>query len=408
MGDVMKPLARNPVFAEMILKLGETPVLGLLVGTIMTVLIQSSSATIGVLQNLASQPVAEGSTQALISLNTAIPILLGDNIGTTITAVFASIGAKVNAKRAAAAHSVFNIAGALIFIWFIPVFAKFVETISPKGAEINIIARQIANAHTAFNVANTLLWLPFVWLLAKIVTFIVRGKEDTLEKRVLHLDKRVLNNPSVAMDLATKELSRMASFAREMMACANKAFTGSDLEEAKKVRELEEVVDMLQYEIVNYLSTMLSQGTLTERQSIRLAGLMHVAGDIERIGDHCENIADFAELKQEEGIHFSTEALEEIGGAFDKLNEIVDDSIRALHDGNLTLAKKVIEGESEVDELEITLRTRHIERLNNGLCNPVSAITFIELIHNLERIADHCRNIAEALIDDQTKQPRQN
>jgi len=408
MGDVMKPLARNPVFAEMILKLGETPVLGVLVGTVMTVLIQSSSATIGVLQNLASQPVAEGSTQALISLKTAIPILLGDNIGTTITALLASIGAKVNAKRAAAAHSIFNIAGAFIFIWFIPAFAKFVEIISPKGAEINIIARQIANAHTAFNMINTLIWLPFIWLLAKIVTFIVRGKEDTIEKRVLYLDKRVLNNPAVAMDLATKELSRMASLAREMMASANKAFTASDIDEAGKVHELEEVVDMLQYEIVNYLSTMLSQGTLTDRQSIRLAGLMHVSGDIERIGDHCENIAEFAELRQEEGIHFSDEALKEISEAFEKLNEIVDDSIQALHDGNLALAKKVIEGESEVDELETTLRTRHLERLNKGQCNPLSGVTFIELIHNLERIADHCRNIAEALIDDLTKQPRQN
>lgn len=400
MGSVMKPLAKNPVFADMILKLGDVPILGLLIGTFMTVLIQSSSATIGVLQNLASQPISEGSTQALISLQTAMPILFGDNIGTTITALLAAIGAKVNAKRAALAHSIFNIVGASVFIWLIPIFAKVVEYISPKGPEVDIISRQIANAHTLFNVLNTVLWIPFVWILAKLVTFLVPGEEDLIEKRVIYLDKRMLDNPAIAMDLATKELARMALLAKQMMASAKHAFTKSDMEEVKKVHELEETVDMLQYEIVNYLSTMLSQSTLTERQSIRLAGLMHVAGDIERIGDHCENIAEFAEVKEDEKLPFSEEAIVEISDAFNKLNKIVDDSIHALHDGNTELAKDVIQEESEVDDLEASLRSRHLKRLNSGLCHPHSAITFVELIHNLEKIADHCKNIAEAVLDD--------
>jgi phosphate:Na+ symporter len=185
-----------------------------------------------------------------------------------------------------------------------------------------------------------------------------------------------------------------------MMASAIHAFTKSDMEQAKKVHEIEDTVDMLQFEIVKYLSTMLSQSTLTERQSIRLAGLMHVSGDIERMGDHCENIADFAEMKDEEHLPFSQEALLEISYAFNRLNEIVDDSIHALHDGDTVLARKVIQEEDEIDRLEDNLRVRHLERLNSGTCNPHVAIIFVELIHNLEKIADHCKNIAEAVLDD--------
>ena len=400
MGDVMKPLAKSPVFADMIMTLGKYPVLGVLVGTFMTVLIQSSSATIAVLQNLASQPGADG-VHAAINLRTAMPVLFGDNIGTTITAILAAIGAKLNAKRAAVAHSVFNILGTCIFIWFIPIFAKFVEFISPKGSEVDTIARQIANAHTSFNVLNTLIWLPFVWLLTKIVTFIVRGKEEPeLEKRAIYLDYRMLNNPTIAMDLATKEFVRMGAFVEQMMESAKKAFVNSDMDEVKKVQEVEEVVDTLQYEIVKYLSTMLSQSILTEHQSVRLAGLMHVAGDIERIGDQCENISEFAQLKVDEHLAYSQDAIAEIADAFDKVESIVKQSISSLHDGNTALAQQVISEENEIDNLERSLRSRHIERLNTGTCNPQSGITFVELVHNLERIADHCKNIAEAVLND--------
>lgn len=399
MSDVMKPLADNEIFKNMILELSHIPLLGLFVGAFMTVVIQSSSATIAVLQKLASQPINE-SGQALISIQTALPILFGDNIGTTITAILASIGARVNAKRAAFAHSIFNILGALIFIWFIPYFAKIVQYISPKGPEYQVIARQIANAHSTFNLLNTLIWLPFTWLLAKIVTFLVRGEEDAIEQKVLYMDYRMLDKPAIAMDLATKELTRMAAFAHNMMGSAKKAFVNSSMEDAKKVLEVEETVDMLQVEIVKYLSTMLSKCELTERQSIRLAGLMHTADDIERIGDHCKNIAEFAQQKETEHVPFSEDAILEIKDAFEHVNRMVNNTITALHDGNTSLAKKVISEENEVDNLEHSLRASHIERLNHGQCNPQATITFIELIHNLERIADHCNNIAEAILDD--------
>ncbi|NLC68985.1 MAG: Na/Pi cotransporter family protein, partial [Clostridiaceae bacterium] len=217
----------------------------------------------------------------------------------------------------------------------------------------------------------------------------------------------VLRNPAISMDLATKELVRMAEMARQMMSKARSAFVTSNMEDAKIVHEIEDVIDVLQTEIIKYLSTMLSRSTLTERQSVRLAGLMHVTNDIERIGDHCKNIAEFAEWKRDENIPFSQEALQEITDAFEQLNNMVDDSIHALRDQDVELAKRVLSEEYEMDDLEDNLRDRHLKRLNSGLCNPQAGVIFIELIHNLERIADHCNNIAEAVLADHKINPEE-
>jgi len=398
MGDSMKPLANNPIFVDLITGIGRIPVLGVLTGTISTMIIQSSSAFIAILQNTASQAGPDGN--ALISLTTAIPILLGSNIGTTITAILASIGSRINAKRAALAHSVFNIAGTLVFIWFIPAYSKFIELISPKGLSTEIISRQIANAHTFFNVINTILWLPFTWLLAKIVTFIIRGEDNEIIKKVIYLDDRMLKNPSIAMELTTKELTRMAEMAYQMMESSENAFVNKELSEIKKVAELEDTVDMLKNEITNYLSTMLSQGMLTDRQSIRLAGLMHVTQDIERIGDYCQNIADSAEIKENNKYVFSPQAIDEIKEAFNLVSEMVRDTIISLRDGDVDLAKKVLSKEFIMDDLEASLRASHMTRLNTGICNPASTVLFLEMIHSFERIADHCNNIAEAVLKD--------
>ncbi|MDQ2086318.1 Na/Pi cotransporter family protein [Herbivorax sp. ANBcel31] len=398
MSDVMRPLSQSAMFENIIQQISSVPVLGLVIGALLTLIVQSSSATIAVLLNLSQQQGADG--QALVSLHAALPILFGSNIGTTITAMLASIGARINAKRAAMAHSIFNITGAIIFMMFIPLFARFVVFISPKGIETEIITRQIANAHTSFNIINTLIWLPFIFLLTKIVTFFIKGEEDTLEKRVLYLDYKFLNSASIAMDFATKELTRMAEFAQEMVNDSKKAFIESDATCAKKVHEVEDIVDILQYEIVKYLSTMLSQSSLTERQSIRLAGLMHITNDIERMGDHCKNIAEFAMEKKEKNLPFSEEAINDITETFNKLNDMVKHSIKSLGQDDTSLAKEVLSEESEIDNIEVTLRDRHVKRLESGLCNPTSTIIFVELIHNLERIADHCNNIAEAVLHD--------
>jgi phosphate:Na+ symporter len=205
MGNVMKPFATNPMFTSWIERVADIPVLGVAVGTLMTLVVQSSSATIAVLQNFASQPGADG-VSSVLGLKGAIPILLGDNIGTTVTALLAAIGQSRDAKRTAVAHCVFNVSGSLIFLCIIPYFAEFITLVSPKGPETQIISRQIANAHTTFNIAMTLLWIPLIFLMVKIVMFIVPdGKQKELAtNKVMYLDDKILNQPMAAMVLVIK------------------------------------------------------------------------------------------------------------------------------------------------------------------------------------------------------------
>lgn len=397
MSAVMQPLAYSEAFQNLILQMQSTPILGLIVGTAMTAVVQSSSASIAVLQNLASTSNPDGT--ALMTLTAALPFLFGSNIGTTITAIFASIGSGINAKRAALAHSIFNIVGSLVFMFLIPVLAYVVMKISPAN-EAADVSRQIANSHTLFNIVNTLLWLPFIGILAKLVKLVFPGEDHIIENHPLYIDDKVLGTPSIAMDLATKELARMALITEEMMEESEKAFVKNDMIAAKKVHDIEDTVDNLQNEIVEYLSKLLSTAMLTENQSRRLTGLMHVVNDIERIGDYCDNIAESAEIKNSKKLPFSEIALQEIAGAFEVVTDMVDKTIDALNNYDDTLAKQVLANEYVIDDLERDLREAHIERLNNGNCHPHSAITFVELIHSLERIGDHCNNIAEMVLSD--------
>ncbi len=400
MGGVMKPLAASPVFADMMINVQNIPALGVLLGTGMTVLVQSSSATIAVLQNLASQSGPDGVT-SIIGLQGSLPILFGDNIGTTITALLATIGATVNAKRTAIAHTVFNVTGTLIFIWFVPVFAKFVAYISPKGPEIEIIARQIANAHTTFNVVNTIMWLPFIWLLVKIVTKILPGQEVELNDRTpMYLDTKILNQPVFAIHLATSELSRIASFASTMIHDAKKGFLEGDVKATQRVLETEDTVDILQDATVKYLSSISTVAELTEQQAMRIRGLMHVASDIERIGDHCTNIAEFALMKNDKKYVFSEEAKTELADAFDRAGTLVAYAFEALEKGDEDLARNVKKLEDKLDVLEEVLRENHMKRLNQGKCSPELTVIYSDIIHNIERVGDHADNIADAVLAD--------
>lgn len=218
MGSVMKPLATSPVFTDLMGKVSSIPVLGVLLGAAMTLVVQSSSATIAVLQNFASQAGPDGVT-SVIGLAGAIPILLGDNIGTTITALLASIGQSKNAKRTAIAHSIFNISESFVFVWLIPWFAKFVQYISPKGNEVEVISRQIANAHTTFNVVCALVWLPLIPLMVKIVTTIIPGKDKKIKAAYepKYLDNKMIDQPVAAMYLVSQELENLAGFAATML-----------------------------------------------------------------------------------------------------------------------------------------------------------------------------------------------
>jgi len=248
MGDTMKPLAAAPFFSDIMLSVQDAPILGVLIGTVMTVVIQSSSATIAVLQNLASQAGPDGIT-SIIGLEGSLPILFGDNIGTTITALLASIGASVNAKRTALAHTVFNLLGTIVFLFVIPYFAMFVEFISPAGNELDVIARQIANAHMSFNLINTIIWLPFIFVLAKIVTKLIPGKDvEKLAHEPLYLDYKIIEQPLFAIHLAKLELGRLVEFARQTLLDTKSAFMTESKEKINTVLEAEETIDLLENE----------------------------------------------------------------------------------------------------------------------------------------------------------------
>ena len=395
----MKPLASSPFFIDLMMQVQDIPILGVLLGTGMTVLVQSSSATIAVLQNLASTAAADG-VSSIIGLTGALPILFGDNIGTTITALLASIGGTINAKRTAAAHIIFNITGTFIFIWFIPLYADFIQFISPKGAEVDVIARQIANAHMCFNLFNTLLWLPFIGILVKIVTKIVPGKDtDRLPSEPVYLDYNVLERPFAAIHLAMKELSRLAGFASQMLVAAKKAFLGNSINEVKNVLELEKSVNELQKKIVSYMASISSTDTVTEKQAAQLSGLMHVAADIEHVGDYCENIAVFAEEKTKNKYEFSDAACAEIYECFDHAARMLRDSIEALETGDYRVAKGVKEQEEQLNHIEVLLRKQHMKRISEKKCSPEFTVIYTDVIHNIERIGDCCDNIANAVLD---------
>ncbi len=400
MGDTMKPLAGSPVFVDLMMQVQDVPVLGVILGTVMTVVVQSSSATIAVLQNLASTAGPDG-VSSILGLTGALPILFGDNIGTTITALLASIGGSISAKRTAAAHVIFNVSGTFVFIWFIPAYAKFIQMISPAGPEVDVIARQIANAHMVFNIANTLIWLPLIGILVKIVMKIVPGKDhDRLPSEPVFLDNHVLDRPFAAIMLVKKELSRLAVFASEMIVTSKKAFLSGDLEAANAVLESEENVDILQSKIVNYLSDLFTNESLTEHQAKEVAGLMHVATDIEHVGDYCENIAEYSIDKTKKKYEFSDEACAEIYECFDRASRMMNDSIKALETGDHTVALDVKEQEGEMNRMEAMLRKQHMKRLNEKVCSPEFTVMYNDVIHNIEKIGDSCDNIAEAVLSD--------
>lgn len=400
MGETMKPLAASPFFMDLMMQVQDIPVLGVLVGTLMTVVVQSSSATIAVLQNLASTAGPDG-VSSIIGLTGALPILFGDNIGTTITAVIASIGGSISAKRTAASHVIFNLTGTLIFIWFTPYYAKFIQMISPSGAEVDVISRQIANAHMCFNIANTLIFLPLLPVLVKVVMKIVPGKEETVQlSEPVYLDYNMLDRPFAAIHLAIKELCRVAEVTIEMISNARKAYLEDNKDAVKKVLELEESVNSLEGETVSYLSSVFSTESVTENQAAQMSGLIHVAMDIEHIGDYCKNIVEFAEEKMRQNYHFSSAANVEIGQYFDRVENMVRTSVRALEEGDRSLADEIKNQEEVLNKEEIYLRKQHLKRLNEKACSPELTIIYTDVLHNIEKIGDSCDNISTAVLHD--------
>lgn len=400
MGDVMKPLATSPVFINMMEKVGHIPVLGVGVGLVMTLVVQSSSATIAVLQSFASQAGPDGAS--VIGLVGAIPILLGDNIGTTITAILASIGQSKDAKRCAIAHSVFNITGSFIFIWIIKPFAKFVEMISPKGNELDVISRQIANAHMSFNIINTLIWLPLLPVMVKIVMFIVRDdKEVSIEdyKEKSFLDKNVISQPIAAMYLVSQEIRRAGRLVSEMIGNMKATVMNNDSKALAELKKNAKLVTEIDENTVSYISGMFSNGSLTEEQSSTTAGLLYVLNDIARVSKRCEDASPVIRAKLEGKYKFSKDAVEELGKVIDNVEIMYRTSIVSLENGDTKTARKVFDYRKELRNMEKKFNKNHLKRLRKNNCKPEFTYPFSNMLHSLERIGDSCSGMVEEVMD---------
>lgn len=401
MSSVMKPLAASPVFTDLIAHVADIPVLGVLVGTLMTLVVQSSSATIAVLQNFASQAGPDG-VSSIIGLAGAIPILLGDNIGTTITAILASIGQSRNAKRVALSHCMFNVSGALIFIWFVKPYAALIQAISPKGPEVEIISRQIANAHTCFNITMTLLWLPLIWLLVKIVmTFIPEKSSERLNTRKpLYLDGNLILQPAAALEMTAREVIHCSDMVGELIPACAEAFKKGDSQELKELEEETKAIAGINDAIMNYLANLFSAGVLTEKQSAKAASLLSVMTEIDRINTQCRIMTQYAEEKNEKNYNYSESAMSDIAREMKSVGDMYENAVDMIRTGNTKHMDTFMRAKDSITDLDIALRKAHMKRVKEGLCDSELTAPYTRILNVIDRISNCCLNIAESAKND--------
>lgn len=398
MGSVMKPLADSPVFTEMIARVSDVPILGVAVGTLMTLVVQSSSATVAVLQNFASQAGPDGVT-SVIGLAGAIPILFGDNIGTTITAVLASIGQTKDAKRTAVAHCVFNISGTFLFIWFVGPFAKLIQMISPKGPEIEVISRQIANTHTIFNCVMTLVWVPLIWLMVKIVMRIIPDgrKEQYSLSEPLYLDEKLLGQPTAALQLVAKEVLHCSEIVRDMIRQTREALKNEEKKEIEDVHCKLDAVKSLHARITQYLTDLFASGSLNEEQASQSAGIMYVLSDVNRMGILCGEVAGGIKEKMEKKYKYSKEAMKDLGKSLELIETMYSEVLEAIVSGKLEHAKELVKKREKVMELDISMRKAHMSRVSKGKCDASLTAPFNSILYSIDRMGNSCVNIADTV-----------
>ncbi|KAB2864456.1 MULTISPECIES: Na/Pi cotransporter family protein [Exiguobacterium] len=393
MGSGMKPLRSSEYFIDLTQSMSDNPFLGVVVGTVFTVIVQSSSATIGILQEL----YAGGS----IDLDAALPVLFGDNIGTTITAVLASIGASVAARRAAAAHVIFNIVGTTIFMILLIPFTQYIYWITDVLAIEDKM--QIAFAHGTFNVVNTFIQFWFIGTIAWIVTKMVPGEDSIVDTKAQHLDPIFIQqSPSIAVEQAKFEVIRMGDFAKLGLDEARNYMTTGDKKHAEKSAHIEEALNSLNSKITDYL-VKLAAVDLTEQESQEHKTLMHAINDIERIGDHVENIIELIDYKTATRVTLSTGAQKELTEMYDLTRATLEKSLQTLASGDMVEARQVIEMEAKLDMLERQFRKNHVVRLNTGECDGQAGMFFVDMLSNLERIGDHAMNITEITLEDRNE-----
>ena len=387
MKEAVKPLAEYSGFTNALLTFGKYPILGLLLGFGITAIIQSSSASMGMLVVLASQ--------GLIPLNSALPILYGQNIGTCVTSLLSSIGASISARRAALIHLMFNVLGTIIFLIFLNgIVVKAVVYMDPDN-----VARQIANVHTIFNITSTLMLLPFNRIIIKLATKLVpdNNTEDDDTKVVKFIDDRMIETPSIALVNVEKETLRMGEKSRESLDSAMTGIFEKSEKDLSNTLKKEKVINELQKTILNYL-LKLSKAPLNEESREVIDSLFNTVNDIERIGDHAENLAELGKSSIVNDVVFSDNARSELSDMYNKVLSTYTYSLESMRTSDVDLACKVIKMEEQVDIMEKTCRLNHMRRLNNNMCSIDNGIIYLEILTNLERVSDHAVNIAQQVI----------
>lgn len=394
MKGAMYPLQASGTFEKWISSYGQHWIIGLLLGIIITSIVQSSSATIGMLIAMAAAGVLGTGPNAL---QIAIPVVLGCNIGTCITAAIASIGTSIPAQRVAVAHYLFKITGVLIFLPFLKWYPDLVIWVSDLfGATSTDIARQIAWSHTIFNVIMTIIWLPFINQFVKLVKYIRKGETPIATRDPLYLDPRIFKSPDIALEMAKKEIVRMGRVSYDMLQSSVGFLKKIDKSGKKALLEEESIVDGLASEIINYL-TRLSEETLSDEQSELMVGLMHAVNDLERIGDHAENIMYLASSKQENSHDFGDIAKSELGQISDKVLEMNEGMIKSFEMSDPQMAGEYQTFEHEIDSMASTFRRNHINRQSVRECDLSAGVVFLDVLTNLERVGDLTNNIGHVV-----------
>lgn len=407
MKDSFSPLKTSEALKSAFTVFSTSPFLCIMAGAVLTLIVQSSSATIGITMALA--------TSGLLSFQGSVALVLGENIGTTSTAMISSIGTNVSARRTATSHLLFNVIGVTYIFFLLPIFTQFINFITPGEADLVVqtarearefgcsigdkpyIARHIANAHTVFNVVNCMLFIPFVGVLARVSTRLIPGKAGDVEFRLIYLDNRVLNTPSIAIAQARDETHRMAEITYTMFDDTMSILFENDMKKAESVLRREDMVDILQKEIIQFVSR-LSQQPITPEISQQITSIIHMANNLERIADHSENLVGFFKRKSEGNFSFSPAAMDDIKTISEELKKFLGFVIEGMKNRDKEILPKAYDFESRIDKMEDAMRDAHISRLNSGDCGVEPGLIFADMLTNFEKIGDHSYNIAEAVV----------
>ena len=387
----MSPLKDLPQFKEYMVTLGQNPILGVVAGAVITVLIQASSATIGILQGL----YAGG----FLDLKGALPVLFGDNIGTTLTVIIAAAGANISAKRVAATHVTFNVLGTILCLILLGPFTSMIEYfqallhLSPEMT--------IAFSHGAFNVSNTIVQFPFIGALAYFVTKLIPGEDEVVKYEPLYLDEQLIKQaPSIALGNAKKELLHLGNYAVKAFDLSYDYIINSNEKVAEKGHKTEEAINTIDEKLTRYLISLSSEA-LSQKESEVLTNILDSSRDLERIGDHAEALINLNDYLQRKNVQFSNSALEELEEIYRQTSDFVKDALKSVENNDLEKAQTLIERHESINKMERVLRKTHIKRLNNGECSTQAGVNFIDIISHYTRVSDHAMNLAEKVLAEQ-------